>query len=63
MNREQLERHARLRIQVIQEETGWFVVHTSLVKSAGPFKTKNEALKFKRKAINAELSKLREAAN
>jgi hypothetical protein len=56
MNREQQFRHANQRIQLIKEYRGWFVVHTQLVKSAGPFRTKAEAQKFKRKAINAELA-------
>lgn len=54
MNKAERLRQAKLRIQVVEDDGSWFVVHMGLGKSAGPFKTKDEAEAFKRKAIKLE---------
>ncbi len=58
IDREERLRRGRLRIQVIEDEGSWYVVYMGFGKSAGPFKTKNEADKFKRKVVNAEAAEL-----
>jgi hypothetical protein len=56
VSREERVRRINDTIQVINNQGKWFVVHTGLVKSAGPFDTKSEANKFKRKAVREESS-------